>query len=100
MIKPFFVQMVKGEQMAEYINKADISYKHYIHPDVTALEIAVGKQAIDRMPTLDIVHCGECEHKLYCSHIEILDMHNKRSHGEYIDIDSWFCADGKRKENE
>lgn len=85
--------------MAEYINKEELikacDYTVCYEDDEETFGISEAR--IDLMPTIDIVRCGECERKLYCSHIDILDMYNKRSHGEYIDIDSWFCADGERR---
>lgn len=60
-----------------------------------------GLQAIVSMPTINIVHCGECKHRReYTEH--------DRKHDEYVTYayctqkqryhgDDWFCANGERK---
>lgn len=93
--------------MAKYINTAEIekctgvAIITYSDGNKKSKDvICVSKEDFDNMPTIDIVHCGECRHidKTICltSFPEkfICKIDNK-SHT----VD-WFCADGERKSDD
>lgn len=81
--------------MGAYINRDELME---LYADIGGLDIsnydikvAVIRQNILDMPTIDIVMCQECEH--YNGHEEYCEIdHFARENG--------FCSDGKRREND
>lgn len=76
----------------EYINKGKLLEQ--IRIDSACREGQYGDEwmfmdTITDMPTIEIVHCGECKH--YTAKEYLCDfMQNTEG-------DDWFCADGERK---
>ena len=85
--------------MTEYVNKAELikACNYTVRYEDDEETFGISEARIDLMPTIDIIHCGECKHidKTICltSFPEkcICKIDNK-SHT----VD-WFCADGERK---
>lgn len=89
--------------MAEYIIKDKVEW-YKCKADITIGDKDFGNTGIvvipvadiSELPTIDIVHCKDCK---YCK-IEDWDKNNCRvcTRDRYIRSDSFFCADGERKE--
>lgn len=58
------------------------------------------KRIVDRLPSMDIVHCYECKyaHMTYDAQCKYCDM-RKDDEGHYIELyldKFYYCADGER----
>lgn len=92
--------------MAEYINKAELikECNYTVCWEDDEETFGISEAMIDLMPTIDIVHCGECEHAikkhstpygmLECSNHHEVDGINK-----LVLVDD-YCSDGERKNAE
>ena len=89
--------------MSRYIDKDALKY--YGRNDFQYVD----RDQIDSAPSIDIVRCKECKHRIVNEHYGKkgymklramceLDTGDIFQLGRHAEDDDWYCADGERKE--
>lgn len=92
--------------MTEYVNKAELikACNYTVRYEDDEETFGISEARIDLMPTIDIVHCGECKRWEYP--VKIRELTGKTDHIGKCTQTKWLCGEtgycmyGERKSDD